>query len=158
MADAEMNPRLFNELVGALDEAVAFHRGAKLDLRTTTLPEPPARVTRAAVKRLRAWLEVSQPVFAHCLNVSTKLVQAWEGGQRPVEGPALTLLRLAEQHPELVFPLTGRAASSAPRARGHAPPTVGRLGLAKTAKKRRSTMSAPKHRGAVKRSLVRHRA
>jgi len=49
-------------------------------------------------------------VFAKCLNVSTKLVQAWEGGIRYPDGAALRLLRVAERAPGLVF-ATGRKAA-----------------------------------------------
>lgn len=98
-----MDDKLFDELLEAANEAVAHHRGQKADLRTTVLPAPPRPMSRRQVQRLRANLCVSQAVFAHCLNVSPKLVQAWEGGTRTPEGPALTLLRLAEKSPETVF-------------------------------------------------------
>ena len=98
-----MDDELFNELLEAAHEAVAHHRGEKADLRTTVLPEPPRPMSRAAVKRLRERIRVSQPVFAHFLNVSPKLVQAWEGGTRRPDGAALVLLRLAEQRPDVVF-------------------------------------------------------
>jgi len=101
-----MDEKLFNELLGAVTEAAAYHRGAQINLRTTVLPDPPAPLTRIAVRQLRTMRRGSQAVFAHYLNVSTKLVQAWESGARPVEGPALTLLHIAEQHPEIVFPST----------------------------------------------------
>jgi hypothetical protein len=38
------------------------------------------------------------------LNVSTKLVQAWEGGERRPDGAALRLLRIVERAPVLVLP------------------------------------------------------
>jgi len=46
---------------------------------------------------------MSQAVFARCLNVSTKLVQAWEADRRTPDGPALLLVRLAERNPALVL-------------------------------------------------------
>jgi putative transcriptional regulator len=104
MAEDAMNAELFEELTGALDEAVAYHRGAKINLRTTVVPAPPVTMSSAAVKELRSSLNLSQAVFAACLNVSTKLVQAWEGGRRVADGAALRLLRFAEQDPSLVFP------------------------------------------------------
>lgn len=55
------------------------------------------------VKRLRKRLNASQAVFAHCLNVSPKLVQAWEAHRREPDGAALRLLRLAEHFPALIF-------------------------------------------------------
>jgi putative transcriptional regulator len=108
-----MKAELFDKLVGAVDEAVAHHRGAKLNLRTTTLPDPPEPVTSKTVKRVRAAANVSQAVFARYLNVSTKTVQAWEGGTRPVAGPALLLFRIARLHPGVVFPAGGGGATVA---------------------------------------------
>jgi putative transcriptional regulator len=108
-----MKTELFDKLVGALDEAVEYHRGVKLDLRTTTLPDPPAAVTSETVKRVRGTVNASQAVFAHYLNVSPKTVQAWESGTRPVAGPALLLFRIAQAHPDVVFPTTRSSSSSA---------------------------------------------
>ena len=59
---------------------------------------PKARTERA-VRQLRGRLNLSQAVFARWLNVSTKLVQAWEAGRRAPDGPALLLLRLVERSP-----------------------------------------------------------
>lgn len=111
-----MDDALFDELLAAANEAVAHHRGERADLRTTVLPEPPRPMSRVAVKRLRERVRVSQPVFAHFLNVSAKLVQAWEGGTRTPEGPALVLLRLAERRPDMVF-AAREGESPAPRRR-----------------------------------------
>jgi DNA-binding transcriptional regulator YiaG len=97
---------MFEELVGAVDEAAAYHRGAKLDLRTTVLPASPLPMPKEAVRLLRSTHNLSQGVFARCLNVSTKLVQAWEAGTRSAEGPALQLLRLAKERPALIFPVS----------------------------------------------------
>ena len=40
--------------------------------------------------------------MARYLNVSTKLVQAWEADQRTPSGPALVLLRIMEKQPGLI--------------------------------------------------------
>jgi putative transcriptional regulator len=98
-----MEEHLFKELLDATREALAHYKGEKRDLRTTVLPEPPRPMSRVEIHKLRDSLKVSQSVFAKCLNVSTKLVQAWEGGTRRPDGAALRLLRLAEQAPGLVF-------------------------------------------------------
>ncbi|HEU4640810.1 MAG TPA: helix-turn-helix domain-containing protein [Gemmatimonadaceae bacterium] len=55
------------------------------------------------VRELRARVNVSQSVFARALNVSTKLVQAWESGQRTPAAAALKLLRIGQRHPEVLF-------------------------------------------------------
>ena len=105
-----MDERLFAELMESADEALAHARG-KRELRTTELPPPPARMGAAEVKQLRTRLKASQAVFAHYLNVSPKLVQAWESARRTPDGPALVLLRLTEQHPAVLFASYGTRAA-----------------------------------------------
>jgi putative transcriptional regulator len=99
-----MEPKLFAELLESVNEALEHAKG-KRDLKTTVLPAPPKPMHARDVRKLRTRLHASQAVFASCLNVSTKLVQAWESDRRTPEGAALRLMRLAEQVPELL--LTG---------------------------------------------------
>jgi putative transcriptional regulator len=103
-----MEDHRFKGLLEATREALAHHKGEKRDLRTTVLPEPPRPMSQGEIHKLRDRLNVSQSVFAKCLNVSTKLVQAWEGGTRRPDGAALRLLRLAESTPGLVFAVRTR--------------------------------------------------
>jgi putative transcriptional regulator len=97
-----MDNELFAELLQSTTEALE-HAEGKRDLRTTVLPAAPKPMSSTAVRRLRSRLNASQAVFASYLNVSTKLVQAWESDRRSPEGAALRLLRLAEQAPELLL-------------------------------------------------------
>jgi putative transcriptional regulator len=96
-----MKPELFAELLTAANQALEHARG-KRSLRSTELPQPPAPMTAKDVRAVRDRLQASQGVLARCLNVSTKLVQAWEAGERTPSGPALVLLRMVEQQPRLV--------------------------------------------------------
>jgi putative transcriptional regulator len=96
-----MKDDTFTELLGSANEALE-HAHGKRSLRTTTLPLPPKSLNGRAVKRVRAALHASQAVFAQYLNVSTKLVQAWEANRRTPEGPALVLLHIAARHPHLI--------------------------------------------------------
>jgi putative transcriptional regulator len=96
-----MKPELFAELLTAANQALEHARG-KRSLRSTTLPRPPTPMTAKDVRAVRDRLQASQGVLARCLNVSTKLVQAWEAGERTPSGPALVLLRMVEQQPGLV--------------------------------------------------------
>ena len=96
-----MKADTFAELVGSMKEALEHAQG-KRSLRTTTLPRPPAPFNSRAVKRVRTRLRASQAVFASYLNVSAKLVQAWEAGRRHPEGPALVLLHIAASQPGLI--------------------------------------------------------
>jgi putative transcriptional regulator len=91
-----MAPASFRHLAASLGQALEHAQG-KRDLRTTVLPAPPPPLTARDVRRLRDALQASQGVFARYLNVSTKLVQAWEAGRRLPDGPALLLLHLVCQ-------------------------------------------------------------
>lgn len=97
-----MRGRNDQRLLEALREVLAHAQG-KRSLRTTILPAPPAPMTAREIRRLRKQVNASQAVFAHSLNVSPKLVQAWEGGRRTPDGAALRLLRLGHERPEVVF-------------------------------------------------------
>jgi len=108
-----MEDALFSELLESVHEALEHSQG-KRHLKTTVLPPPPRPMDAQDVRDLRSRLDASQAVFASYLNVSTKLVQAWEAGRRRPDGAALRLLRLAEKAPELL--LTGtRATKLGPR-------------------------------------------
>ena len=116
-----MKKETFVELLGSMNDALEHAQG-KRNLRTTSLPLPPAPLNGRAVKRVRAALHASQAVFAGYLNVSTKLVQAWEADRRVPEGPALILLHIAAQQPGLIEAIRhnaqapqGRAADKAAR-------------------------------------------
>jgi putative transcriptional regulator len=96
-----MKDETFTELLASANEALE-HAQRKRNLRTTTLPLPPKALNGRAVKRVRASLHASQAVFARYLNVSTKLVQAWEADRRTPEGPALVLLHIAARQPDVI--------------------------------------------------------
>lgn len=109
-----MKKDLFVELMHSAGEALDHVRG-KRELRTTVLPDAPAAMRADDIRALRAKLNASQAVFAHYLNVSTQLVQAWEANRRRPEGPALRLLSLGRSDPAVVFPgLTAHRKSGRP--------------------------------------------
>ena len=95
------------ELVGALDETIAFAKG-KATLRTTELPRPPTEDVSqpSRITDIRRQLNVSQSVFAMMLNVSPMTAKSWENGRRQPSGPARRLLEIAESHPRLFMPKT----------------------------------------------------
>jgi len=93
----------FEALLGAAAEAVEHYHGRKQDLRTTVLPAPPEPMKATEVRRLRERVRASQSLFARALNVSASTVQAWEAGNRSPDAGNLKLLRLGEEHPEIVF-------------------------------------------------------
>lgn len=82
------------EILEGLGEINKFKRGV-LKLRTTELSEP------SDPKVIRSKLNLSQSAFAGLLGVSMRTLQDWEQGRRCPQGPAVALLRIAEQHPEV---------------------------------------------------------
>lgn len=50
----------------------------------------------AEIRALRTREQVSQPVFAHYLNVRKDAVSKWERGEKRPDGPSLKLLNLVK--------------------------------------------------------------
>ena len=93
------NRDLGKEILEGLDDIQSFKKG-NLKLRTTELTEP------SEPKIIREKLKLSQSAFAGLLGVSTRTLQDWEQGRRSPQGPAIALLRIAEQHPEVFVQLS----------------------------------------------------
>lgn len=55
------------------------------------------------VKAIRDRMDLSQSAFAGILGVSVRTVQEWEQGRRKPSGPAASLLRIAQRHPEALL-------------------------------------------------------
>lgn len=82
------------EILEGIDEIRKFKKG-KGALRTHELSPP------SAPKVIRLKLNMSQAAFAGWMGVSVRTLQDWEQGRREPQGPAIALLRIAEQHPEV---------------------------------------------------------
>jgi putative transcriptional regulator len=82
------------EIIEGIKEIKAFKEG-KVDLVARKLSEP------SHPKKIRAKLKLSQTAFAGLMGVSARTVQDWEQNRREPSGPAKSLLRIAEQHPEV---------------------------------------------------------
>lgn len=82
------------EIIEGIREIKAFKEG-KVDLVTRKLSEP------SHPKTIRARLKLSQTAFAGLMGVSARTIQDWEQNRRVPSGPAKSLLRIAEQHPEV---------------------------------------------------------
>ena len=86
------------EILDGIREIKTFKEG-KGNLVTRKLNEP------AHPKMIRGRLELSQTEFARLMGVSVRTVQDWEQNRRQPSGPAKSLLRVAEQHPEVFLKL-----------------------------------------------------
>lgn len=79
---------------------IKAHKAGKKKLRTRTLKEP------APPQVIRKKLKLSQSAFAGLMGVSLRTVQDWEQGRRKPSGPAVALLRIAEQKPKIFTELS----------------------------------------------------
>lgn len=86
------------EILEGIREVKAFKAGGA-DLRVRELKAP------SAPQDIRKELGLSQSAFAGMMGVSLRTVQEWEQGRREPSGPAKSLLRIAEQHPEVFLEL-----------------------------------------------------
>jgi putative transcriptional regulator len=90
---------LGQEILDGIREVKAYQAGTKI-LRVHTLKKP------APPQIIRSKLKLSQSAFAGLMGVSLRTVQDWEQGKRQPSGPAIALLRIAEQQPEVFMQLT----------------------------------------------------
>ena len=92
----------FNEtdLLNSIQQAVEHAQGVR-NLKTTKMAKKAAKLSPAKILKIRQALKASTPVFASYLNVSPDTVRSWERKRKQPSGPALRLLELAEQHPEV---------------------------------------------------------
>ena len=100
-----MSDEAFAELKGAMEDALAFERGERRNLKVSRIqaPRPPKAMSPQDIARIRQKLNCSQAVFAMMLNISPKTVQAWEQGSREPGDAALKLLTIAKKHPEVLL-------------------------------------------------------
>jgi len=63
-----------------------------------TLCLPPVKnLSQKEIKKIRLSIKLSQPVFAHVLNVSPSTIKHWETGEKHPGGAALKLLNIIAQ-------------------------------------------------------------
>jgi putative transcriptional regulator len=79
---------------------VKEYKAGKKALRVRSLKAP------SSPKVIRQRLKLSQSAFAGLMGVSLRTAQDWEQGRRKPSGPAVALLRIAEQKPEVFVHLS----------------------------------------------------
>lgn len=99
----DMTNEFFEELKQSMIEGLEHAEGRRTDLRVTTLPRPPKKLSSAEIAKIRSKVKLSQAVFARYLNVSIRTVQAWEQGSRTPSDAALKLLSIARDTPHAIF-------------------------------------------------------
>ncbi|WP_111657505.1 helix-turn-helix domain-containing protein [Isoalcanivorax indicus] len=94
MSDKTPERDLGAEILEGLAEIKRFRRGERvLKVARLSQPSPP--------QQIRKRLALSQSAFAALMGVSVRTLQDWEQGRRAPQGPALALLRIAEQYPDV---------------------------------------------------------
>ncbi|MCB0165920.1 MAG: helix-turn-helix domain-containing protein [Anaerolineae bacterium] len=86
------------EILDGIKEIKA-HKAGEVLLRQRELSEP------SSAKAIRQKLNLPQADFASLMGVSVRTIQDWEQGRRQPSGPAKSLLRIAEQHPDIFLEL-----------------------------------------------------
>lgn len=87
------------EILAGIREIKQYKAGKKT-LRVRSLKAP------SSPKVIRQRLKLSQAAFAALMGVSLRTVQDWEQGRRKPSGPAVALLRIAEQKPDVFLHLS----------------------------------------------------
>ena len=87
------------EILDGIREVKEYKAGKKV-LRVRSLKAP------SSPKVIRRRLKLSQAAFAGLMGVSLRTVQDWEQGRRKPSGPAVALLRIAEQKPDVFLNLS----------------------------------------------------
>ena len=87
------------EILSGIREIKAY-KAEEIALKTRELGDP------SSAREIRQRLNLSQAAFAGLMGVSLRTVQDWEQGRREPSGPAKSLLRIAEQHPEVFIQLS----------------------------------------------------
>lgn len=89
-----------SDLLAAIHEtATGLHRAGVMDLETmrefdALCLTPVEKLSPEEIRAVRERERVSQPVFAHYLNVSKGIVSKWERGEKRPDGASLKLLNL----------------------------------------------------------------
>jgi len=93
---------LFAEITEGLD-ALQAQRQGKRTLRTTVLQAHEEDIVSAdEVRAVRESLNLSQPVFAHCLRTKPQTLRNWEQGRAKPNAQASLLIKMLVRYPDTV--------------------------------------------------------
>jgi putative transcriptional regulator len=84
-----------HEAAAELDKAGLAGRATMREFDPLCLT-PVEPLTPEEIRALREREQVSQPVFAHYLNVRKDAISKWERGEKRPDGPSLKLLNLVK--------------------------------------------------------------
>jgi putative transcriptional regulator len=90
--------KVVDGLISGLMDAAQHSRGRlRLNSNKRELPKAAPKWSPAKIRYLRVDIcNLSQPIFAALLNVTTATVRSWEQGRKSPSGAALRLLQIVE--------------------------------------------------------------
>ena len=98
-----MVSRVFDDTVASLNELKDHAEGKSTGIivhrRTSPNVVDVPDFTAQEIKEIRLAANMSQRIFAACIGVSTKSVEAWEGGRSRPDGAARRILGLMKINP-----------------------------------------------------------
>ena len=83
---------LFNDLKEGLEEAIQYEKGNGKAKVKKYMILPVKEYSGKEIRKIRMKTGMTQKVFASYMGVSTKTVEAWEGGRTHPTGPVFRLL------------------------------------------------------------------
>lgn len=83
---------LFDDLCQGLQEAIDYEKGTGSAKVTTYNIDPVKKISNEEIRLIRLKSGMTQRVFASCMGVSPKTIEAWECGRTHPTGPAYRLL------------------------------------------------------------------
>ncbi len=86
----------FDSLQQGLREAIAYSENGVSEAQVHRFPA-------VEIKQIRTEMSLTQRQFATLCGVSLTTLQHWERGDRTPHGPALILLHLMKQQPQLLL-------------------------------------------------------
>lgn len=92
----------YDEIMQGLQEALAHANGdpsVKATVHKMSVASVPEAFTPEEIKEIRLNAKMTQSIFASCIGVTKKAVEAWEGGRSKPDGAARRTLGLFRQNP-----------------------------------------------------------
>ena len=90
---------VYNDIMASLNELMDAAQGKETGVITHTRTVKEVETfTPQQIKQVRINANMTQKMFAACIGVSAKSVEAWEGGRSSPDGAARRLIGLMRDH------------------------------------------------------------
>ena len=96
----------YDEIMKGLQEAIDYEAGKPVEAvvhKRTVIPVK--EFTPEEIKAIRLNSNMTQNMFASCIGVTQKAVEAWEGGRSRPDGAARRTLGLMQSNPRFAIDL-----------------------------------------------------